>query len=111
MAERLKEKIIESDNMVNVVSKLQSGQMEVHSTGENGEPEHYKVGLECNRKEAGANIDGEVIEIQRDEGFDLHKSGAETMPHTSRKEAEHDDKQLIAKLCKICSTGKKKKGR
>jgi hypothetical protein len=54
MAERLKEKIIESDNMVNedmdmslqncVVSKLQSGQMEVHSTGENGEPEHYKVG-------------------------------------------------------------------
>jgi hypothetical protein len=38
--------------------------MEVHSTRENGEPEHYKVGLECNRKEAGANIDGEVIEIQ-----------------------------------------------
>lgn len=105
------------DNMVNegvdmslqncVVSKLQSGQMAVHSTGENGEPEHYKVGLECNRKEAGANIDGEVIEIQQDEGFDLHKSGGETMPHTSRKEAEHDDKQLIAKLCKICSTGKK----
>ena len=57
--------------------------------------------------EAGDNIDGEVIEIKQDEGFDLHKSGAETMSHTNKKEAEHDDKQLIAKLCKICSTGKK----
>ena len=70
-----------------VVSELLSGQMDVHSARD-GEPEHYKeVGLESNRKEVGPNIDREVIEIHRDEEFDLHKSGGETMPHSGRKEA------------------------
>lgn len=108
----------DKDNMVNdgvdislqncVVSELQSGQIAVHSTGENDEPEHCKAGLECNRKDVGPNIDGEVIEIYRDEGSDLHRSEREMTTHTSRQEAEeHDDKQLVEKLCKICSTGKK----
>lgn len=106
-----------SDNMVNecvdvslqnwVVSELHGDQMAVRSTGENGEPEQYKeVVLESNMKEVRPNIDGEVIEFHRDDGFDLHRSGRETTP--SREEAEeHADKQLVEKLCKICSIGKK----
>lgn len=106
-----------SDNMVKegvdvsprncVASELHSGQMAVHNTGENGEPEQYKeVVLESNMKEVRPNIDGEVIEFHRDDGLDLHRSGREMTP--GRQEAEeHADVQLIEKLCKICSIGKK----
>uniref|UniRef100_A0A0D6R4Z0 PHD-type domain-containing protein n=1 Tax=Araucaria cunninghamii TaxID=56994 RepID=A0A0D6R4Z0_ARACU len=91
-----------------LVSDLEGGPVEMHIAHENGklDTSREQVQSESNMEECGPQIHVRMVGIQEDmEEIGLHINETETPFHGSKEDSELHDDRLVAKACKICTTG------